>query len=459
MMFNSPGHLRQRLNPYVAQLLSRNVNNGTAAGGGAHVLQNIMAGMSYGQERRAEEQDRADRVAAQKAFAEGMTPTGNPHFGPGKVPGSLSKAARLLSNQPNNPYAADMGQQVAMMQGQQQMADQRAEANRLADLGAYEDKLQIAARYEQPDLGGWITAYSPQGDPKTVRENSPEAAQLFQAGYTTNAPASQLPFSGTGMDAQAWNILTTGDPTTPEYQAAYSHLSQPRVTVGQDGAITTVTPDLSAFAKPGGQAPMMAAAAPQDASQAPAPGATQTSVGGATVTQTPAPPVVDQQAIDDANYSIQLVDDLVGHPGMSDVVGMPGSVSGAVTKVFGTPIPGTDAAGFNARLEQLGGRQFLQAFESLKGGGHITEIEGEKATNAMSRLAQTGQSEAEYRQAAEELKAILKRSIVRAGGQTQQPIGQGAPGPARMRYVPGKGLVPVTPADPADRMNRTVKEF
>ncbi len=43
---------------------------------------------------------------------------------------------------------------------------------------------------------------------------------------------------------------------------------------------------------------------------------------------------------------------------------------------------------FNAMLDQVQGGAFLQAFESLKGGGQITQIEGEKATQAIVRAQQ-----------------------------------------------------------------------
>ena len=42
-------------------------------------------------------------------------------------------------------------------------------------------------------------------------------------------------------------------------------------------------------------------------------------------------------------------------------------------------IPGSDHTRFGARVAQLEGQAFLQAFESLKGAGQISEIEGEKA--------------------------------------------------------------------------------
>lgn len=134
-----------------------------------------------------------------------------------------------------------------------------------------------------------------------------------------------------------------------------------------------------------------------------------------------------------ANYTKNLVDSIVNHPAMGNVIGAPESVSGAAYKVFGSAIPGTQEADFAARLEQLGGRQFLEAFESLKGGGQITEVEGKKATAAMSRLLQTGQPEETYREAAKELQNVLDLGVVRAqraaddttSGGGEQSIPQG----------------------------------
>lgn len=48
-------------------------------------------------------------------------------------------------------------------------------------------------------------------------------------------------------------------------------------------------------------------------------------------------------------------------------------------------IPGYNS-NFNNRLAQLQGQTFLQAFNSLRGSGAITEMEGEKATNSIARL-------------------------------------------------------------------------
>jgi hypothetical protein len=57
----------------------------------------------------------------------------------------------------------------------------------------------------------------------------------------------------------------------------------------------------------------------------------------------------------------------------------------------------------------LGGA-FMEAFNTLKGGGQITEKEGEKATAAITRMS-TSQSEAEFKKAAKEFQSVIKSGI------------------------------------------------
>jgi hypothetical protein len=124
-----------------------------------------------------------------------------------------------------------------------------------------------------------------------------------------------------------------------------------------------------------------------------------------------------------AEYRLQVIDELVGdaeirggklyvppggrapHPGFEGAVGI------------GTPfarfIPGTAANAFDGRLDQIKGQSFLEAFETLKGGGHITEIEGTKGTVAINRMA-LAQSEAEFLDAARELRGIVKKGLENA---------------------------------------------
>lgn len=95
-------------------------------------------------------------------------------------------------------------------------------------------------------------------------------------------------------------------------------------------------------------------------------------------------------------------------------------------------VPGTDKANFYALMDQVRGGAFLQAFNSLKGGGQITEIEGKKATDAITRLSTT-QSEAEFVKAARELQDILRKGVQRA---QQQAAGRpGAPAGGGIKFL------------------------
>lgn len=89
---------------------------------------------------------------------------------------------------------------------------------------------------------------------------------------------------------------------------------------------------------------------------------------------------------------------------------------------FGSWLP--DVPGYNtsprARMDQLTGKAFLQAFESLKGGGQITQIEGEKATAAMARL-KAAQSEPEYREALKDFRGSVYRMAEMSGVQLPDP--------------------------------------
>lgn len=63
-----------------------------------------------------------------------------------------------------------------------------------------------------------------------------------------------------------------------------------------------------------------------------------------------------------------------------------------------------------ARLEQLQGGAFLQAFNTLKGGGAITEAEGRKAEQAIARM-QRSQGEADFRIALQDFRDAVNDGI------------------------------------------------
>jgi hypothetical protein len=61
------------------------------------------------------------------------------------------------------------------------------------------------------------------------------------------------PFEGTGMEPQLLNILLTGDPSSPEYLAAFTRVSEPKIIVDQaTGATTLVNPNMSPYRLPTG---------------------------------------------------------------------------------------------------------------------------------------------------------------------------------------------------------------
>lgn len=111
---------------------------------------------------------------------------------------------------------------------------------------------------------------------------------------------------------------------------------------------------------------------------------------------------------------IGVIDKALTHPGRTTVTGLSGNLDPR------NYIAGTDATNFKTVIDQLGGAAFLQAFESLKGGGQITEVEGKKATDAIARL-NTAQSDDEFKASLEELRGIMAVGQARLGGAATPP--------------------------------------
>lgn len=125
-----------------------------------------------------------------------------------------------------------------------------------------------------------------------------------------------------------------------------------------------------------------------------------------------------QEAMATAQDSMRLIDEIYSDPALPQITGI----------VQGRTVPLTQAGeNLNIKIKQLQGQAFLKAFESLKGGGAITEREGQAASEAIARLART-QDETEYRKSLMELRSILERGVARAGGQAPDTTG----GPSRV---------------------------
>lgn len=102
-----------------------------------------------------------------------------------------------------------------------------------------------------------------------------------------------------------------------------------------------------------------------------------------------------------------------------------------------------EANDYKALLDEVQGNTFLQAFQNLRGGGAITEIEGQKATSALTRLQQTAPSDAGYQQALNDARSVFQeiRDNVRkragvGGNEQASPAPQA---PKRLKFNPATG--------------------
>jgi hypothetical protein len=108
-----------------------------------------------------------------------------------------------------------------------------------------------------------------------------------------------------------------------------------------------------------------------------------------------------------AQDSIRLIDSVINDPSLGAVTGMFQGRLPAVTQ------SGTDLV---TKIDQIKGQAFLQAFESLKGGGAITEREGIAAQNAIANLNRA-QSEKAFKESLKALRDIVDRGRRRAAGE------------------------------------------
>ncbi len=108
--------------------------------------------------------------------------------------------------------------------------------------------------------------------------------------------------------------------------------------------------------------------------------------------------------------AIDVIDKMASHPGREAATGM--------TSIF-NPIapPGTSTRDFLTLKKQLQGKVFLEAFEMLKGGGQITEIEGLKAEQAMARLDEA-QTEEEFLVALGDLRQAIADGLTKLEAQS-----------------------------------------
>ena len=128
------------------------------------------------------------------------------------------------------------------------------------------------------------------------------------------------------------------------------------------------------------------------------------------------------QAIATAEQMLTKIDQMVGAPAKLNAKGQvvekgtaahPGFKAAVGASSLIPTMPGSKAADFEARLDEIKGGAFLEAYNTLRGGGSITEVEGQKATQAITRMS-TAQSEKEFIDAARDFQNVIRTGIKRS---------------------------------------------
>lgn len=119
---------------------------------------------------------------------------------------------------------------------------------------------------------------------------------------------------------------------------------------------------------------------------------------------------------DQAELMLKTIDDILEDEagleastgGFLGLQGRAASITGGMT---------AEQRRFQPKIDQLKGQTFLNAYERLKGGGVITEIEGQKAESALARLSQA-QDPADFRKALQDLKEVVMVGLERSKAPT-----------------------------------------
>lgn len=373
-------------------------------------------------------------------------------------PDSLMQAARQASQAGNVPLAmqlAQRAQEVAQglattQKAQLSLQQERALRNELAALppdATDEQRIAILSKYGPP--GQMLQALTTQvGRREALESREREATQRIEArrqdlelqlqnrldvaaaqGATQQAIA-KMQIDGRQQIAQMMGDVRREVAASRGAGGGGTPYFQPVQTAQGVFAFNARTGQMDPISGPSG-APIVGASA-DPTLQGNIAGAR---AGATVIGKSRAEAAIDApRVIAQGEEAIRLVDDLLKSPGLKQAVG-------TSRLVQLQRVPGTPARDFDIRLEQLKGQQFLQAYETLKGGGHITEVEGKKATDAISRM-DASSTEKEFTNAAREFQNAIRAGIERARkaqaqGQTPVPASaqpSAASGRRRIRF-------------------------
>lgn len=274
------------------------------------------------------------------------------------------------------------GAQGAMML-RQRMADNEVDA---------QYKRAMIDKMGRPDK---TTQTQAQQNAQFLFPNDPEKQRAYVEQVTLKAGAN----GGAPSSVQEWeyyNNLSQAD------QKRYLEMKRNQQTYLREieGAPTLVT------AGAAGQGPSVMPLSTAQAEDAAATARKKAESYGTATGKTQADKVESLPGVEqNAKETIATLDALEKHAGFNGIYGL---------NSYWPIVRGSDRAGANAIRKQIGGKAFLQAFESLKGGGQITEIEGQKATDAITRLTDPSISPKEAKQAIKEFREVIEAGRERA---------------------------------------------
>lgn len=319
----------------------------------------------------------------------------------------------------------------AQFQSQQQQ-QQRANSMQDQQFGLEKQKYEFNQQKQQQSMGvqgqvkGLLDAGDQEGAAKVAIASGDPSLTAWGAGLLTPKRPAQLQ----EFDAYAG--------MSPEQQAQYKDFTQigrkdatpyytPLPTSGGYVTFNNRTGQYEAAALPGGAGGPVAGGSPQPGvpvspQQPILPIAADINLAGSKAAAEAAGTATGKNRVEaasdlprvetNASATLKLLNNLQNHPGRDYATGI---YSLAPT------VPGTKQADFISMLDQLNGQSFLQAFQSLKGGGQITEVEGKKATDAIQRIKRA-QTKEGFDEGVQELRDMVNSTRQNARQKTGQPI-------------------------------------
>ena len=122
-----------------------------------------------------------------------------------------------------------------------------------------------------------------------------------------------------------------------------------------------------------------------------------------------------EKTITMGSQSINILDTLLSDPNLEKALGFTGDMASAAEGTLAASMF-KETNAIRGYINQFAGNAFLEAFNSLKGGGTITEEEGKKATAAQARL-NTAVDLKDFRNALKDARGLVAARIKKAGGE------------------------------------------